>query len=218
MPQDLAASGPYGFGIPKTDEERLEGLDPRSAPPVGTLVDVTLKIDGQSWSAFHYRDDFGDVATGIGGRSFLYKLDASNPYTRNAREYRVLDKLKTFCLLTGANLCIRAEQYGAGVQSDKNNPHCKLPLSLAFYSTWLMDERCYAHKGNPFYIHNIAAQIGLPTVPILESDVPFTPDLVAKYSEGIEVLPNGQPFEGVVIQWAGGSFKVINKAYDAKKK
>lgn len=59
--------------------------------------------------------------------------------------------------------------------------------------------------------------MGLPTVPVLERDVPFTPELVAKYSEGMEALSNGQGFEGVVIQWAGGSCKVLNRLYDSKK-
>jgi len=56
----------------------------------------------------------------------------------------------------------------------------------------------------------------LPTVPVLEKDVILTRELIAKYDEGIETI-DGQPFEGVVINWRGGSFKVINKHYDSKK-
>jgi hypothetical protein len=89
-------------------------------------------------------------------------------------------------------------------------------VSLALYSTWLIDERRYARKGDPYYIFNIAPQMGLPTVPMLERDVPLTRELIAKYAEGIAEI-NGQPFEGVVINWVGGSFKVINLSYDSKK-
>lgn len=214
-PQDLAASGPYGFGIPKTDEERYQSLD---SLPYGELVDVTLKIDGQSWSAIHVCPNPLDPGQfdAIGGRSFLYKLDADNHYTRNERAHGVLDKLAAFCQAHGKSLCIRGEQYGHGIQKGAHNPHAVLPLGLAFYSTWLIDERRYARKGDPYYIFDIAPQMGLPTVPVLNRDVPLTPELIAYYAEGIDKL-NGQPFEGVVINWAGGSFKVINLSYDSRK-
>lgn len=88
---------------------------------------------------------------------------------------------------------------------------------LALFSTWLIDERKYANKGHSYYIHNIAAQLGLPTVPVLEKDVVLTKELIFKYDEGMSKLPDGNPFEGVVVQHAGGSFKVINKSYDALK-
>jgi hypothetical protein len=58
--------------------------------------------------------------------------------------------------------------------------------------------------------------MGLPTVPMLERDVILTPELIKQYAEDLEQI-NGQPFEGVVINHAGGSFKIINLAYDAKK-
>ncbi len=223
-PQDLNVSGPYGFGIPKTDEERYQGLE---SLPYGELCDVTLKIDGQSWSALYRQhtdiamdgadssiENIEDKA--IGGRSFLYKLDCDNNYTRNERKYQVLDRLSAFCRERGTSLCIRAESYGNGIQKGVHNPHSRHPLDLAFYSTWLIDERRYARKGDPFYIFDIAPLMGLPTVPVLEKDVILTPELIAKYDEGIETIA-GQPFEGVVINWSGGSFKIINKAYDAKK-
>ncbi len=49
----------------------------------------------------------------------------------------------------------------------------------------------------------------------------LTPELIRKYAEEMEAVLIGsairQPFEGVVINHAGGSFKVINLHYDAKK-
>lgn len=212
VPQDLAAAGPYKLGIPKTDEEKWQSLD---NVPYGEIVDVTLKIDGQSWSAFD-KGENGESENGIGGRSFVYKLDSVNNYTKNNQQFNVLYKLKKFCLEHNVNLCIRGEQYGAGIQKSNVNHHAKSPLSLAFYSTWLIDERRYARKGEPYYIHNITKELDLPTVTILEKDVILTPELIKKYDEDLESI-DGKPFEGVVIQWNGGSFKVINKYYDSKK-
>lgn len=207
-PQDLNALGPFGFSIPKTDEDRYQSL---KYIPYGEICDVTLKIDGQS-ASFIYKN--GEVS--LGGRTMLYKPECDNNFTRNEKKYDVLSRLRGFCELNKVNLCIRGEQYGQGIQKFDINPHTKLPVDLAFYSVWLIDERCYANKGHPFYIHNIAQQLCLPTVPIIEKDVIITPELIAKYDEVINNI-NGKPFEGVVIQWKGGSFKVINKHYDSKK-
>lgn len=220
QPQDLSASGVYGFGIPKTDEDKWQGLRDL---PYGEKVDVTLKIDGQSFSAL-YKDmlDANGVAImdesvcAIGGRSFLFKKNVENNYTRNEKKYNVLAKLALFCRFNHVNLCIRGESYGMGIQSFPHNPHAKLPVDLAFFSTWLIDERRYATKGHPFYIFDLAPKLGFPTVPVLEKDVILTPELIKKYDSDLTTI-NGVPFEGVVINHANGSFKVINKNYDSKK-
>ncbi len=223
-PQDLNVSGPFGYGIPKTDECRSEQLD---YIPYGERVDVSLKIDGQSWTAFVKLEPEVDgpafemiqsfnVVRGVGGRSFLYKADSVNNYTRNEAQYGVLDKLEAFCRVNGVSLALRGESHGNGIQKGDHNPHSKLPLSLALYSTWLIDERCYARKGHPLYIFDLAPKLGLPTVPLLERDVVLTPELIRKYSEELETV-DGKPFEGVVVQWAGGSFKIINLHFDQRK-
>jgi len=172
---------------------------------------------GQSFSALcKLAADSDLVELGVGGRSFLYKRESENNFTRNERNHQVLAKLEAYCRKHNVSLCVRGEQYGQGIQKGSNNPHSKLPLGLALFSTWLIDERRYATKGHPLYIHTLAPELGLPTVPILEKDVVLMPELVKKYAEGLEQI-NGQPFEGVVINHAGGSFKVINLAYDSKK-
>jgi RNA ligase (TIGR02306 family) len=207
-PQDLQASGPYHCGIPKTDEIRYQSL---GTIPYGEIVDITLKIDGQSFSALYNNGEFA-----VGGRSFLYKLDCHNNYTHNAKQYNLKEKLTRFCIDNNVNLCIRGESHGNGIQKGSHNIHSKLPLSLSFYSVWLIDERRYALKGEKYYIHNIAKELDIPTVPMLENNAVLTPELIYKYDEGIEVI-DGKPFEGVVIQYKSGSFKVINKYYDSKK-
>lgn len=214
LPQEPGGIGPYPHGIPKTDEERVEGL---LRVPWGELVDVTLKIDGSSFSAFYKVQAEADAdEMGIGGRNLMFELDSDNPYARAQRQYDVLAKLAVFCYPRRVSLCIRGECYGNGLQSGAHNPYSKMSAGLALFSTWLIDERCYARKGHPYYIFDIANEMGLPTVPVLERDVVLTPELVAKYATGLEKI-NGQPFEGVVINWSGGSFKVLSKVYDSKK-
>lgn len=216
MPQDLNASGPYGHGIPRTDETKWQSLD---TLPYGELVDVTLKVDGQSLTAFvHF--DAGEWDQGVGGRSFVYKPESDNHFTRNVAALGVYDKLRATCVKHGVNgLALRGEQYGQGIQKGAHNPHSKLPVGVAFFSTWLIDERQYARKGHPLYAFTLAPELGLPTVPVLERDVVLTPALIKRYAEELEtVTVNGvtQPFEGVVINHAGGSFKVISMVYDQR--
>lgn len=219
-PQDLSAAGVYGFGIPKTDETKWQNL---RDIPFDEIVDVTLKIDGQSFSAL-YKDMVGPdgvaimekSVAAIGGRSFLFKENVDNNYTKNEKKYEVLAKLAMFCRFNHVNLCIRGESYGVGIQKFAHNPHAKLPIDLAFFSTWNIDKMQYERKGSPLYIFNLAPILGLPTVPLLERDVVLTPELIRKYDEELTEI-NGKPFEGVVINWKGGSFKILNKQYDFLK-
>lgn len=209
---DLQAKGLLPHGVPKTDEVRYNNVRDL---PFGQLVDVTLKVDGQSMSAYYVRNN-EVIDEGVLGRTMEYKLEADNNYTRNARQYNMLEKLRTFCEKHNVNLCIRGESYGVGINKFAINHYAKLPLSFALFSVWLIDERRYARKGDKYYVFNIAEELGLPTVPMVEKDVVLTPELIRKYAEELTEI-NGLPFEGVVINYADGSFKVINKYYDSKK-
>jgi len=126
------------------------------------------------------------------------------------------NKLKTSCVDNGVSLCIRGESYGQGIQGFDLNPHAKLPKGWAMFSVFLIQDHEYAHKGHQFYFRNVGQELGLPMVDLIENDVLLTPELIKKYSVGITEL-NGKPFEGVVVQHAKGSFKIINKYYDSKK-
>lgn len=239
LPQDLSAKGGLPCGIPKTDETRWENM--KGTLPIGEVVDVTLKIDGQSWSAYYNvnEDEFGVL-----GRSMEYKADATNNYTAQLERYGIKEKLTTYCKELGTSICIRGESYGPSIQRGEHNPHSKAEHGLAIFSVWLIDERRYARKGDPFYFPAVAKILDIPTVPIIESDVVLTQELIDKYSIGLKKI-NNKPFEGVVInhgayeitfppkiitmpdgsardvggclQFNAGSFKVINKNYDMNK-
>ena len=98
----------------------------------------------------------------------------------------------------------------------ENNPHSKENEGWAMFSVYNIEKREYEKKGSEFYFLSIADELDLPTVQVVERDVVLTQELIDKYSTGITKL-NGKPFEGVVVQHAGGSFKIINKDYDSKK-
>lgn len=202
------------YGIPLTDEYRFESIKPEKKERYyGELVDVTLKVDGQSWSAFYHleTDKFGLL-----GRRMTLDMTAKNNYTIHLDKYDLENKLKEYCKKHQVSLCIRGESYGKGVQEFTNNPHARMPNDIAIFSVFMIDKNRYAGKDEQFYFVNVCQDLGLPAVPIIETNVPVTDDLVKKYATGITKI-NGKPFEGVVMKGKNFSFKVINKDYDSKK-
>jgi len=213
QPNDNSARGLLPFGIPKTDESNYQNL---RELPFGELVDVTHKIDGQSASYFVKVEDGELVDKGVMGRTLCFKSEVENNYTRQDKRYNILEKLEKFCLENNISICLRGESHGSNIQNFAHNPHAKLPLDIAFFSVYLIDSHEYAPKGHPLYFIDFCEKLNLPTVPILERNVILTQELISKYDSGITEI-NGKPFEGVVIQHEGGSFKVINKSFDSKK-
>ena len=213
MPQDLQAKRSLPFGIPKTDEERWENLIGKL--PIGETVDVTLKVDGQSWSIYYniVTDEFGVL-----GRTLEYNIDGENRYSVHVlKTYPDLkEKFIAYCKLHNKSLCLRGESYGNGIQGFASNPHSKLKNDIAIFSCYLIDDRKYANKGGDFYFERVATDLGLHTVEVLERNVELTEDLIQKYSANLEKI-NGNHFEGVVVKFNGGSFKIISKIYDSLK-
>lgn len=215
VPADLSAKGLLPFGIPKTDEERYQNI----SVPYGAMVDVTLKIDGQSWTAYAKLKEDGSVSTGICGRTLEFKEGVTNNYTALDKKYGILEKLTEYVKSQGVSIAIRGESYGQGIQAFKLNPHASKEKNLGIFSVYLIDEHRYAKKGERFYFEQAASDLGLPTVPFLEKNVILSPELIKKYDEDLTSI-GGAPFEGVVINVENSeirSFKVINKYYDSNK-
>jgi RNA ligase (TIGR02306 family) len=210
VPNDLKAKGNIPYSIPKTDENRWES---ERNLPFGEIVDILLKKDGQSCSYFnHIEDD----KFGILGRTLELHEIFENKYTAHIKKYDLKTKLINFTKKYNVSLCIRGESCGLGIQSNENNPQAKENPSWSMFSVFNIKEYEYAYKGNQFYFLNIAEELDLPIVDIIEKDVILTQEIINKYSTGITKL-NGLPFEGVIVQHSKGSFKIINKDYDSKK-
>lgn len=211
-PNDIQAKGGLPYQIPKTDEERWENYSENKLP-YGELCDLFLKTDGQSSS---YGYELNDDKFIILGRSLELHEIFTNNYTAHVEKYDLKNKIINYCKANAISLCLRGESYGTGIQSFDLNPHAKLPKGWAMFSVYKINEREYARKGDKFYFVNVAKDLDLPMVELIEGNVVLTPELIAKYSTGITEL-NGNPFEGVVVQHSKGSFKIINKYYDSKK-
>lgn len=211
VPQDLAAKGFLPLGIGKTDEERFENIVDKL--PYDEYVDVWLKVDGQS-ASYYYNietDTFGVL-----GRTLELKPEKKNNYTDHVERYDIKNKLIAFCKKHNRSLCIRGESYGMGIQGMKQNPHSKKDKGWVMFSVYDIGDRKYHRKGSDLYFKNVAHELGLPIVDLVEENVPLTKELIKKYSIELDKI-NGVPFEGVVVQYSRGSFKIINKSYDSNK-
>lgn len=213
LPQDLSAAGYLPTGLPKTDEERYQNL--LDSLPYGQPVNVTLKIDGQSATYFCKRNPEGQWTTGVCSRSLTIKPDTENNYTRIDKKYSIVEKLFAYCEKHNVSLALRGEIYGQGIQAFDANPHAKLPLNFAAFSVYNMDRNEYEGPSDPHYYTKVASELGIPTVPLIEDSV-LTRELIDKYATGIDKI-DGKRFEGVVLKYDGGSFKVINLSYDERK-
>jgi hypothetical protein len=210
LPANESAIGVLPYGLGKTDEERFENMLEKI--PYGAIVDVTLKVDGQSTTHGFYIADDRYLLT---GRRFEINADEENRYSIHVP--KVKDKIIGYCKKHNLSLAFRGESYGNGIQGCEINSHSRLPHSLAIFSIYNLEERRYERKGSPHYFVNVCDELGIERVPVLEENVVLTEELIKKYSTGITKLPNGNYFEGVVINHATGSFKIINKYYDANK-
>lgn len=214
QPQDLQAAGYPPTGLPKTDEERYQNL--MGSLPLDCPVDVTLKIDGSSATYYCFQTADGGWDIGVCSRSLRMKPDCSNNYTRIERKYKILSVLLDYCTKHNVSLALRGEIYGHSIQDHGANPHSKFPLNFAAYSVWDQEARRYTTPTDEHYYTKVCAELNIPTVPTLETQVPLSLELIEKYSQGIDRI-DGNRFEGVVIKHNIGSFKVLNLSYDSLK-
>jgi RNA ligase (TIGR02306 family) len=218
IPKNLNAKGGLPFGMPRTDESRWQNVRDLDTL-LGNLVDVTLKVDGSSFTAYCVLpgDHPGDAPLlGITSRSLDLKLDGSNNWLDAAAKTEVLAKLAAYCQAHGVSLALRGEVYGKGIQTYGINPHARQERGVAFFSTWDIREHRYHGRNDTHYYRRVCAACGLSEVALLEEGVPLSMALIKKYDEELESI-GGEPFEGVVIKGGGFSFKVVNKRYDSKK-
>lgn len=194
------------FNIPRTDEERWQNLRNLDSL-LGQEVVVTLKIDGQSFTAYVNGDE-----SGICSRSLELKMGDGEPSTNwhaIERKYDMLNRMKDLSI---NGMAVRGEIYGPGIQSFGHNPHSQMPLGFGMYSVWNIGLGEYVSWAE---VELFAKAINVPTVPVLERTV-LTRELIDKYDHVLETI-DGKPFEGVVVKGNGFSFKIINKHYDSKK-
>ena len=103
-----------GF-LPKTDETRVQVLEPVLQRHRGKTFYVTEKLDGTSFTAFLRQGEFGICSRNL----WMDEADESNILVRVARGQKLEEKLRTARERLGFDLAVQAEVIGPGIQKNK---------------------------------------------------------------------------------------------------
>jgi RNA ligase (TIGR02306 family) len=202
-----------GF-LPKTDETRVQVLEPVLERHRGKTFYVTEKLDGTSFTAFLRDGEFGICSRNL----WLDETDDSSLLVRVARRLRLEEKLRAVAAARGFQPAIQAEVIGPGVQ--KNKYELK-EVTLRVFN--VLDVGTYRLLDHGVMLE-VLREMELEGVPQLGTVVlNHTVDGLVAFSEGTSVLNPKAQREGIVLRPLveehdadiGGrlSFKAINPKF-----
>jgi RNA ligase (TIGR02306 family) len=202
-----------GF-LPKTDETRVQVLEPVLARHRGKTFYVTEKLDGTSFTAFLRDGEFGICSRNL----WLDETDDANVMARVAKRLGLEAKLRSVAAACGFQPAVQAEVIGPGVQ--KNKYELKEVTLRVFNVIDLGSYRLLDHA----VMLDVIREAGLESVPQIGTLVlNHTVDELVALSEGTSVLNPKAQREGIVLRPPveehdpdiGGrlSFKAINPKF-----
>jgi len=221
LPESVSCAGieigDKPFGIPTTDETRLQSMPEFIDVFNGLPYYITTKLDGTSCTVYHK-----DGRVGVCGRNKEYKEDTvSCSMWQWVHNCGVKEKL----LKLGENIAIQGEFCGAGIQK---NPLKLMSPNLFVFDVISLFEGAGGYKVGLSELERYCKLLDLDMVPIEEVGNSFNytlPELIdkarGKYHSGLDK-------EGIVVrtQETGHnhtikhkmSFKVINNDFLKKEK
>ena len=195
---EVGAAIPVGMGgkvkggfpgfLPKTDETRVQVLEPVLQRHRGKTFYVTEKLDGTSFTAFLRQGDFGICSRNL----WMDEADESNILVRVARSLKLEEKLRQASERLGHDLAIQAEVIGPGIQKNKYGLKA---VTLRVFNVLNVDAYRLLDHGPML---ETLGELGLESVPQLGTIVlNHTVDELVALSEGASVLnpqdPAGRP-------------------------
>lgn len=203
------ARGVYPEFIRKTDEPRIQGCPGLLTRHADARWYVTEKIDGTSFTAYWHEGVFG-----VCSRNLDLREDDGNAHWRMARKAGLPESLPKL----GRSIAVQAEVIGPKIQSNK---YARTDLEAYVFGVWDINSARYVPIAEML---EISARLGLPTVPVLQTDVCLidaTVDSIVAGTEGESKLHPTQR-EGLVYrtqEWRAddreghASFKAINPSF-----
>jgi RNA ligase (TIGR02306 family) len=202
-----------GF-LPKTDETRVQVLEPVLRRHKGKTFYLTEKLDGTSFTAFLRQGEFGICSRNL----WMDEADESNVLARVTKGLDLGEKLRAVRERLGHDVAIQGEVIGPGIQKNK---YGLKEVTLRVFSVLNVD--AYRLVDHPTNIA-VLAEMGLEPVPQLGTIVlDHTVDELVALSEGTSVLNPQVQREGIVLrplaeeydEDVGGrlSFKAINPKF-----
>lgn len=177
--------GNFPSFIPKTDELRIQSYPDVLEEFRGHEVNVTLKIDGTSFTAYVRNGEFG-----LCSRNLELK-ESDNTYWQMVSKY----DLKTKMLGLGRNIAIQAEMAGPGIQGNKLGLD---EVQLFGFNVFDIDKGDYLGVAEAT---DIFLALGVRVVPVVYIGV-FPWDSVEemlKFANELEYA-NDTPAEGMVVR------------------
>lgn len=174
--------------IPKTDETRVQVLQPLLDKYAGTKCYITEKLDGSSLTVYQINGKFG-----VCSRNIDLKKDANDKYWRAVLSYDLENKFKRY--FPGENIALQGELIGEGIQGNKY--HLK-GHEIYFFNVFFIKHFKY---GSMWDLVSICYKLDIKTVPVITEDYILSnsiPELV-ELSKGNSKL-NGTIREGIVIR------------------
>lgn len=214
-------SGNFPGFLCKTEQERCQNLvSDIFVRNRDALYEVTMKMDGTSFTAFRYEDD-----SGVCGRNWRLKVDSSNSTNSLVRMY--LDSgLEEVLLKYGKNIAVQGELMGPGIQSNRES----LPAHTLFiFDIYDINAGTHVDPDTRYQILDDLYALGLDRKLVKHTPVMYISATLAslgitnvhellKFSEGPSIT---HPIrEGFVYKRMDGkfSFKAISNLYLLKEK
>jgi RNA ligase (TIGR02306 family) len=211
--------GDKPFGIPTTDETRIQSMPEFLDNFIGLPYYITTKMDGTSCTVY-----CKDSKVGVCGRNKEYKED---PVSCSMWAYVIKSGLKDNLLRLGADIALQGEFCGHGIQ--KNRLNLSEP-ELYIFDVMLFDDSGKASKCGLDDLVSFCAKLKIPTVPIEESGESFAYSLAELLEKARGQYASSKEKEGIVVRTrdygralVNGvshklSFKVLNNDFLQKEK
>ena len=206
--------GPFPGFLPRTDETRIQVLEPVLQQYRGQTFFITEKLDGTSFTAFLRDDQFGLCSRNL----WLDESDSSILFVRLAQTLNLPEKLRRIRDNIGIQPAIQGEVIGPGIQKNKYGlGH----VDLRVFSVIDIDRSSLVDRD---IMLSALERAGLTSVPQLgEIVLNHTIDELVEIAIGRSQLNTNAHREGLVFRPAqeiqdatpGGrlSFKVINPQF-----
>jgi RNA ligase (TIGR02306 family) len=199
--------GDRPYGIPASDEIRLQSALELLEQLNGKPYYITTKMDGTSGTVYYI-----DGKIGCCSRNKELKDEETALYWMPVYKYGLKEKLVKY----GKNIVLTGEICGPGIQKNK----LRLP-GIEWYVFDVKDWDSGAYLPYDEAV-KLCGELGLPTVPLEERGEQFSYTLETLLGKAKGKYPSGLDKEGIVIRDANHpkaiSFKVLNNDALLKEK
>ena len=221
-PLSADAMGPFPSYIPKSDEERLQGLTEYFTSLKGRRFEVTAKNDGSSETVFFSPTIDVENPFGVCSRNQRLKRpitgDAASAFWQVVVKYDIEAKLKKVFEESHLEIALQGELVGPGINADRD----RYPeYDFHVFRIWDVCAQCFMKPRDRV---EFCAKFGIPHVQVLHEDFPFfdeitTMDAALRFAEGKTLRGNER--EGVVLKASDGvddtHFKIVSNRYLLKQ-